>query len=134
MGIPTKLVEINNEINRMVTYTKDDSRDTWQTLNETCERKQGDCEDYACAKFHRLVKEGFEPYILYCKIGGQAHMVCVCEDWVLDNYIPEILKLSDRTDLIGVYELHRTHGKVKEREFPLSQVKKWSDWLKRSGF
>jgi predicted transglutaminase-like cysteine proteinase len=129
-----ELIRINTQINNAIDYTPDDNRNHWQTLSESMERGKGDCEDYACAKFHLLHNAGYDPYLMACYINGESHMVCVCDGLVLDNYNTELRTLGDRTDLSEpVYTAHLSHCECRGKVIPVASASKWLDWLKRSG-
>jgi len=150
--IPPVLIQVNTEINNLLTYTTE-RKDYWQTLEESKSRGKGDCDDFACAKFHKLTALGFTPHLMVClanKFGEpyrdelpaetfELHMVCICNGYVLDNKgvgegrnLP--VPLAERTDLSKpAYLLYRHCAKLDETTtLPLAQFSKWKDWLHRS--
>jgi predicted transglutaminase-like cysteine proteinase len=129
-----EIESINTYINTLITYRRDGTKDHWQTLDESLARKLGDCEDYACAKFHLLHKSGYDPHLMACYINGESHMVCVCDGLVLDNYNTSLRTLRERTDLSEpVYTAHLSHCECRGKVIPVASASKWLDWLKRSG-
>lgn len=81
----------------------------WATREELLQRKAGDCEDFAIAKYYTLIDAGIQEEklkLLYCRqIPNSAHMVllyCDSEILVLDNSVDNILSLIDRSDLTPI--------------------------------
>ncbi len=76
---------------------------------------QGDCEDYAVAKFLTLIQLGVPEkklFLTYVKAKGyadEAHLVVTyykksgTVPFVLDNYVKQIKPATKRTDLVPVY-------------------------------
>jgi hypothetical protein len=61
-------------------------------------------------------------------------MVCVCDGYVLDNYIAVVKSLKEREDLSQpIFTLHIDCIKCAGETLPVWQSAKWLDWLKRSG-
>ncbi|MBW8328281.1 MAG: transglutaminase-like cysteine peptidase [Thiobacillus sp.] len=119
-----KLRRVNDFFNRRTRFGEDSdiwgSQDYWATPLETLGRAQGDCEDFAIAKYVTLKLLGIPSdklRLTYVKarIGGpqstlvQAHMVLSYypapddEPLVLDNLISDIRPASRRTDLITIF-------------------------------
>lgn len=90
-------------------------KDYWASRLEFLGKGQGDCEDYAVAKFLTMVQLGVpgeKLFLTYVKAVGYpdaAHLVVTyykepgTVPFVLDNYIKEILPATQRPDLIPVY-------------------------------
>jgi len=90
-------------------------KDYWASRLEFLGKGQGDCEDYAVAKFLTMVQLGVPEkklFLTYVKAVGYpdaAHLVVTyykepgTVPFVLDNYIKKILPATQRTDLIPVY-------------------------------
>ena len=90
-------------------------KDYWASRLEFLGRGQGDCEDYAVAKFLTMAQLGVPEgklFLTYVKAVGYpdaAHLVVTyykepgTVPFVLDNYIKEILPATQRPDLIPVY-------------------------------
>jgi predicted transglutaminase-like cysteine proteinase len=90
----SQLKNINSSINRAIKYTSDqDDNDAWE-INVT----QGDCEDYALTKRHRLLAAGWPSGALRIAVArlpnGIGHAVLVVTtdqgDYVLDNRTNEV--------------------------------------------
>jgi predicted transglutaminase-like cysteine proteinase len=133
--ISDEIAAINNQINSELSYTPDDSRNHWQTLAESLERGKGDCDDYASAKFHMLHNEGYSPALAQVTtIKGEPHMVCMVDDYVLDNLINDIKRTSRRIDLsTPIFTPHIDRILCAGETLPVDRSAKWLDWLKRSG-
>lgn len=125
-GVPeaTKLKRVNEFFNQKIHFD-DDSKiwgttDYWATPLEVLGRGQGDCEDFAIAKYMTLKLMGIpssKMRLTYVKarLGGpqsqivQAHMVLSYyqapedEPLILDNLISDIRPASRRPDLTTVF-------------------------------
>mgnify|MGYP007100049409 CR=1 FL=1 len=80
------ITAINTELNHAIRY-KPDVGDYWQAPSETFRLGTGDCEDYAIAKYYRLLQIGLSPddmAIVYTLDHG-GHMVLRVGGVVLDN-------------------------------------------------
>lgn len=119
-----KLRQVNDFFNRRIRFGEDSDiwgkQDYWATPLETLGRAEGDCEDFAIAKYATLKQLGIPSEKLrltYVKarIGGpqsslvQAHMVLSYyaapddEPLVLDNLIGDIRPASRRADLTTIF-------------------------------
>ena len=119
-----KLQRVNDFFNRRTRFGEDSQiwgkADYWATPLETLGRGEGDCEDFAIAKYVTLKRLGIpsgKMRLTYVKarIGGpgstlvQAHMVLSyypapdAEPLVLDNLISDIRPASRRADLITIF-------------------------------
>lgn len=119
-----KLRQVNDFFNRRTRFGEDSdiwgAQDYWATPLETLGRAQGDCEDFAIAKYVTLKLVGIPSdklRLTYVKarIGGpqstlvQAHMVLSYypapgdEPLVLDNLISDIRPASRRADLTTIF-------------------------------
>jgi len=90
-------------------------KDYWASRLEFLGKGQGDCEDYAVAKFLTMAQLGVPEeklFLTYVKAVGYpdvAHLVVTyykepgTVPFVLDNYNKEILPATQRADLIPVY-------------------------------
>lgn len=122
-----KLRKVNDFFNRRIRFTEDKAAwkqsDYWATPMETLGHGQGDCEDFAIAKYFTLLASGVEMSqlrLIYVKarMGGpagrltQAHMVLAyyssadAEPQVLDNLVGDILPASRRQDLTPVFSFN----------------------------
>ena len=118
-----KLRMVNTFFNRQVQYRED--RDAWGMVDywaspmEFLAKGQGDCEDYAIAKFFSLIHMGVTPakmrmvYVRAQNAGTiQAHMVLAyyaepnAEPLILDNLITDIRPASRRPDLAPVFSFN----------------------------
>lgn len=126
MGERTLLAAVNDFFNRRIVFTDDatawGSDDYWASPLETLERGQGDCEDYAIAKYFSLMAAGVPVArlrLIYVRatIGGpggvvQAHMVLAyyaqpgSEPLILDNLVGEVRPASRRPDLTPVFSFN----------------------------
>ena len=126
-GEAEKLRQVNEFFNRKIRFDEDINiwgvKDYWATPLETLGRGQGDCEDFAIAKFATLKTLGVpveKLQLTYVKarIGGpqstttQAHMVLGYyqhpndEPLVLDNLVAEIRPASRRPDLFPIFSFN----------------------------
>lgn len=114
----TKVIEVNRFYNQlefrsdMKTWKK---KDYWASRLEFLGKGQGDCEDYAVAKYLTLMQLGIPAkklFLTYVKAMGYpeaAHLVVSYYKapgtipFVLDNYNKKILPATRRKDLIPVY-------------------------------
>jgi predicted transglutaminase-like cysteine proteinase len=151
-----KLRRVNDFFNRRTRFGEDSdiwsSQDYWATPLETLGRGQGDCEDFAIAKYVTLKLLGIPSEKLrltYVKarIGGpqstlvQAHMVLSYyptpddEPLVLDNLISDIRPASRRPDLITIFGFNAEGlwvGGASPRAASASQrLSKWQSVLAR---
>lgn len=150
-----KLRRVNDFFNRRTRFGDDTDiwgkPDYWATPLETLGRAQGDCEDFAIAKYVTLKLLGVAPEKLrltYVKarIGGpqsmtvQAHMVLSYypapddEPLVLDNLISDIRPASRRPDLITIFGFNAEGlwvGGVAPRGNASQRLSKWQAVLVR---
>jgi predicted transglutaminase-like cysteine proteinase len=119
----TRLQAVNQFFNRHVLFRTDVEiygvADHWASPLETLGLGQGDCEDYAIAKYFSLVAMGIpvaKLRLVYVRaqIGSstQAHMVLayyaepLAEPLILDNLIGELRPASRRPDLQPVFSFN----------------------------
>ena len=118
-----RLKDLNDFFNRRLAF-KDDSvtwgvPDYWATPLESLEKRAGDCEDYAIAKYFSLAATGMPTAKLRmvyvrARLQGQslAHMVLAyyaqpgAEPLILDNLRTEVLPASQRSDLTPVFSFN----------------------------
>lgn len=121
-----RLQVVNQFFNRRVLF-RDDTEiwgqlDYWASPLELLNKGQGDCEDYAVAKYFTLVATGvpsakLRMVYVRAQIGGPsgvtlAHMVLAyytspgAEPVILDNLISEIRPASRRPDLAPVFSFN----------------------------
>jgi predicted transglutaminase-like cysteine proteinase len=121
-----QLQAINQFFNHRILF-RDDTEvwaqvDHWASPLETLDKGQGDCEDYAIAKYFSLLAIGMPTSKLRmvyvrAQVGGpqgvqQAHMVLAyyaapgAEPMILDNLISELRPASRRPDLVPVFSFN----------------------------
>ncbi len=118
-----RLTLINDHFNEHIAY-RDDAEtwgvvDYWASPLEMLGRAQGDCEDYAIAKYFSLIASGVpsaKMRLVYVRAqtGGtiQAHMVLAyypypnAEPLILDNLVDAIHPASARPDLTPVFSFN----------------------------
>lgn len=150
------LKHVNDFFNRRIQFSEDEAvwgkPDHWATPLETLGRGQGDCEDFAIAKYVTLKLLGVPAEKLrltYVKarIGGpqsrvvQAHMVlsyypaAADEPLVLDNLITELRPASRRPDLTTVFSFNAeglwVSGAVQRPASGALRLSKWQSVLAR---
>ncbi len=119
-SVQTKLREVNRFFNQF-TYVEDidqwGQKDYWATPEEFIGTQAGDCEDFVIAKYFVLRKLGIADkklYLTYVKHlkRNVAHMVLSyfkkpdSNPQILDNYTSDILRGSERNDLLPVYSFN----------------------------
>ena len=121
-----KLAAINDFFNRRIVFRDDlevwQQVDYWASPLETLNQGQGDCEDYAVAKYFSLLALGLPTAklrLVYVRaeMGGPGgaqmpHMVLAyygapgAEPMILDNLIGELRSASRRPDLTPVFSFN----------------------------
>lgn len=121
-----QLQTVNQFFNRRIQFREDTEAwgqvDYWASPLESLDRGQGDCEDYAIAKYFSLLAVGMpvaKLRLVYVRaqIGGpqgvvQAHMVLAyyaapgAEPMILDNLITDVRPASRRPDLVPVFSFN----------------------------
>jgi predicted transglutaminase-like cysteine proteinase len=118
-----RLSEVNDFFNRRLAFQEDavtwGVADYWATPLESLDKRAGDCEDYAIAKYASLVAMGvptakLRMVYVRARLEGQslAHMVLAyyaapgAEPLILDNLRPEVLPASRRSDLTPVFSFN----------------------------
>lgn len=142
----TEQIQVVNEFfNQTIVYKTDQqvwgSSDYWATPIELMRKGEGDCEDYALAKYFTLRLLGTpssKMRITYVKALSQnmAHMVLVYDGLVLDNLVSEITPLVERGDLLPVYSfnaggvyLPSIKGELQTSD--AKNLSRWQDVLQR---
>lgn len=118
-----RLTLVNDFFNQRIRF-RDDLEvwgriDYWATPLELLDKGQGDCEDYAIAKYMSLLAVGVpqaQLRLVYVRAlfqgRNQAHMVLAWyprpedEPLILDNIRPEIRAASERDDLSPVFSFN----------------------------
>ena len=119
-GLPEEQIVINvNNFFNQLEYRSDrktwNKSDYWASRLEFIGKGQGDCEDFAVAKFLTMIQLGVpgeKIFLTYVRARGfaePAHLVATyykkpgSVPFVLDNYIKKILPATQRPDLVPVY-------------------------------
>jgi len=147
-----KLRRANEFFNRRIRFGEDSDiwgkQDYWATPLETLGRGDGDCEDFAIAKYVTLKLMGIPSEklrMIYVKarIGGpqstivQAHMVLSYypapgdEPLVLDNLISDIRPASRRSDLTMIFGFNAEGLWVGGAASASQRLSKWQSVLVR---
>jgi predicted transglutaminase-like cysteine proteinase len=143
-----RLKEINDFFNRRLAFKEDQEvwgvPDYWASPLESLEKRAGDCEDYAIAKYFSLAATGvptakLRMVYVRARLQGQslAHMVLAyyaqpgAEPLILDNLRPEVLPASQRSDLTPVFSfntegLWQGVGQVTAGD-PMARLSLWRD-------
>lgn len=147
-----RLKEINDFFNRRLAFRDDivtwGVPDYWATPLESLEKRAGDCEDYAIAKYFSLAAAGvptarLRMVYVRARLQGQslAHMVLAyyaqpgAEPLILDNLRPDVLPASQRTDLTPVFSfntegLWQGSGQVTAGD-PMARLSLWRELVAR---
>ncbi len=147
-----KLQQVNRFINRALSYASDQqvwqSKDYWATPSEALSRGQGDCEDYAIAKFFGLTQMGIPSerlrltYVKDLK-HNQAHMVLAyyapgaSQPQLLDSLQDSIEPASARRDLLPVYAfndqgIYLASSPQRKAKSDSGQIAFWSEVRERA--
>jgi len=151
-----KLRRVNEFFNRRIRFGEDSDiwgkQDYWATPLETLGRGEGDCEDFAIAKYVTLKllgipSEKLRMTYVKARIGGpqstivQAHMVLSYypapddEPLVLDNLISDIRPASRRNDLTMIFGFNAeglwVGGASPRAANPSQRLSKWQSVLAR---
>lgn len=144
---PDKLEAVNRLVNRSVAYVSDQQAwgqdDYWATPEETLRLGQGDCEDFAIAKYFALLKLGVAVERLrltYVKALGRnsAHMVLAyypspnAQPLILDNLNSQILPAAARRDLLPVYAfngqgIYLAKAPTQKLRHPTTLLARWDE-------
>lgn len=153
-SLDAKLREVNDFFNRRVRWVDDiqawGQEDFWATPLETMGNGEGDCEDFAIAKYVTLKQlnvPGHQLRMIYvrARIGRsqitQAHMVLgyyetpSAEPRILDNLIPSITPASRRNDLDPLFSFNSeglwAGGSNESRADPLARLSRWRSVIDR---
>lgn len=149
-----KLKRVNDFFNRRLQFDDDiviwGQADYWATPLETLGKNQGDCEDFAIAKYYSLLQLGvpvskLRMVYVRAKLNRptgpalQAHMVLAYyptpngDPLVLDNLKPDIRPASTRGDLTPIFSFNSEglwHGT--SNQAGKSNLSRWQDLLQRA--
>ncbi len=152
-----KLKAVNTFFNRKLRYTSDQATwgvlEYWATPLEFMGRAEGDCEDFAIAKYISLLilgvpSEKLRLIYVRARFGGasstnsEAHMVMgyyadpTGEPLILDNLVATIRPAATRTDLSPVFSFNTQGVWVPGAQRPASsdpttRLSRWRDVLER---
>lgn len=148
----TRLKAVNTFFNRHVLYRDDQETwgqlDYWSSPLELLSKGQGDCEDFAIAKYFSLIASGVsggKMRLVYVRaqigVAVQAHMVLAyyptpnAEPLILDNLISDIRPASRRPDLVPVFSfsaegLWQGVGAASAGD-PAARLSRWRDVLSK---
>ncbi len=129
-----QMAAINRLVNSAIRYTSDSTQygvpDRWSSPLETFATGEGDCEDYAIAKYAALQEIGFEPsnlkLLLVSDIGvGEGHAVLAVRHdgrWlVLDSRRSLILEDAEIEALVPVFALDQAGVELLAAPFAISK-------------
>ena len=121
----SQLATVNGWFNRRIAFRDDQETwqegDHWASPMELLDKGQGDCEDYAIAKYFSLLALGTPASrlrLVYVRLQagagseGQAHMVLAyypqpgAEPLILDNLVTSVRPASRRPDLTPVFSFN----------------------------
>lgn len=135
------LEKVNDFFNKVDYSTDEDTydlKDYWATPFEFLARDEGDCEDYAIAKYLLLKHLGINSnkmYLTYVNLihYDASHMVLSYFETqnsvplILDNFEEELLPATQRTDLKPV---HYFNPEILKDGMKTSSYKKWDQLIK----
>lgn len=142
----TLLVRVNDYWNSKIKYTSEKNKeDNWLTPIEIKKQLEGDCEDYAIAKYMSLIAHGVNPenlYLMWVILSNveqrfASHIVLIYKaangkQYVLDNYSKQIIELEKRTDFsrkIATMNLDGVKKFVSAKNFTVEE--KWTSVLSK---
>lgn len=145
---------INRQVNQTLRFSHDQQlwqqNDYWATPGETLARGQGDCEDFAIAKYFLLRQLGIPSeklWLMYATVQLGApdsphnieHMVLGytpepgAEELILDNMLSSLHPLSRRPDLRPVFRFNTQEIRIGGKQYPASRLPAWHALLRRMG-
>lgn len=149
-----RLHAVNQFFNRRIRFRSDfevwGQEDHWATPLEVLQKAQGDCEDYAIAKYAVLRAAGMpvqQLRLVYVRAEmpgysrAQAHMVLAyyavpgAEPQILDNLRPDVQPASERKDLQPVFSFNSEGlwqgASQAPAGDPLARLSRWREvWAK----
>ncbi len=152
----TRLQTVNDFYNRRILFREDTQAwgqiDYWASPIETLARGQGDCEDYAIAKYFSLLAGGMAAHklrLVYVRavLGGpggptQAHMVLAyfatpdADPLILDNLVGAVRPASRRPDLTPVFSFNAEGlwqgGSGASSGDPTARLSRWREVLRKA--
>ena len=154
---PEKIAAVNHFFHQHITYSTDlelyNQSDYWASPAELLGAGQGDCEDWAIAKYLSLRQLNIDDSklrLVYvrARIGAigstlsQAHMVLAyypspgSEPLILDSLISTVLPASERNDLTPVFSFNAEglwagQSDMRSTQSPRARLSRWRDLLER---
>lgn len=143
---------INRLINQNLNFASDrmlwHQDDYWATPGESLERGQGDCEDFAIAKYFLLLRLGVPSeklWLIYVLVQVGAtnspvrleHMVLGyqsalnAEMLILDNMLNTLLPLARRPDLTPLFRFNTREVQINSERYPVTRLARWQNMLER---
>ena len=158
LGDGERLDRVNHHFNEQLRFRTDleiwGQTDHWATPLEALNKGEGDCEDYAIAKYLSLIAGGMAPQrlrLVYVRARtgaadepptGAPHMVLAyhasanADPLILDNLNPQILPASRRPDLTPVFSFSADRlwqgGGADLAGDPLARLTRWRSVLQRA--
>jgi predicted transglutaminase-like cysteine proteinase len=152
-----RLLRINRFFNQRIAFRPDlevwGAEDHWASPLEALAQGQGDCEDFAIAKYASLLAVGvprerlrlvYVRAVLPGQQGAQPHKVLAyqagigADPLILDNLQPEVLPAAQRPDLTPVFSfndegLWQGTGSTRAGD-PLARLSRWREvWSRAQG-
>ena len=145
--VPFPVSEINDNINDMPAGSDNEiwnKIDYWATPKEFYKKGAGDCEDYAIAKYFALRKAGIPANKMFLTAGilnddiTDGHMVLLVTNnntqYVLDNMVNGITKLSERPDFKILYSTNENILLIEGIRMRTKHLPKWESVLNRMNY
>lgn len=115
------LIAVNNYVNSKIQYRADqdvwNKSDYWASPAESFAKGQGDCDDYAIAKYFTLKQLGFNEndmrlVVLKDKSKDEIHAVLAVRNgtsyYILDNQLEDVTPAVSITSYEPIYSINRT--------------------------
>lgn len=143
---------VNRLVNQKLHFVSDrvlwKQPDYWATPEEALARGQGDCEDFAIAKYFILRALGIPAeklWLVYAKVRVGApdspvkleHMVLSYtpalhdKALILDNLLGSLYSETQRPDLIPLFRFNTQSIQIKEERYPAALLANWAALLAR---
>lgn len=116
-----RLQSVNTSANHAIAFREDRANgkasDYWANAGQTLGRGSGDCEDYAIAKMHLLIRAGVPAADMFLVVGndltlGQAHAMLLVRQggkfWVLDSLSDQIQTSESYPDFRPIFSFGAT--------------------------
>lgn len=96
----TLLIALNRYVNFVPYKTEEQGRDHWKSPDKFFNDYEGDCEDFAVAKYALLNQAGLinishDRVVAGIDIDGLSHAVLLHNEHILDNRTPIVRDISD---------------------------------------